>query len=279
MQVIHTAAAVRAAIPPAKTVALVPTMGGLHDGHLALVKHARTLADTVIVSIYVNPLQFAPHEDFATYPRRLQDDCTKLQEWADIVYAPADDEMYPQPQTIGISLPPLAEQFCGASRRGFFHGVAVVVCKLFNQCRPQLAVFGRKDYQQAILMRQMSEQLGMTVDIVMHPTVRAADGLALSSRNEYLTAEQSACAPLLYRTLQQTAQQLQGGARDYDALCDTAMQQLAAAGFTNDYFAIRTSDDLGEPRPDADQTLLAGVWLDKVRLIDNLTVTKDGNII
>ncbi len=278
MQRINTAHAVRTAIGNRSSV-LVPTMGGLHAGHLALVRHARTLADRVVVSIYVNPLQFAPNEDYATYPRRIEKDCEQLQTLADIVYTPSDDEMYPQAQTVSIALPPLATQFCGVSRPLFFQGVTTVVCKLFNQCRPDIAVFGRKDYQQALLVDRMSQQLNTGVKIVLHPTVRAADGLALSSRNEYLTAEQRQQAPALYRTLQHTARQLHTNNTAPATLCATAQQQLHAAGLRSDYFAIRAAADLGEPVAKTARTVLAAAWCGDTRLIDNVTVLPDGTLV
>lgn len=279
MQLAHHAAAVRAATAGGGSV-LVPTMGGLHAGHLSLVRQARRLADTVIVSIYVNPLQFGANEDFSLYPRRLQQDCDRLQGLADIVYAPADSEMYPDTQTVGITLPPLAEQFCGKSRPGFFQGVAVVVCKLFNQCRPDAAIFGRKDYQQAILVRLMTRQLNMGVHIDLQPIVRADDGLALSSRNEYLDADERRRAPRLYAALRQAAAQLQQGERDYDMITAAASAALNADGFQMDYFAIRAAADLGMPPSDgSDLTILAAATLGTTRLIDNLTLTADGALI
>ena len=280
MQVCDSAAAVRAATAGVRT-ALVPTMGGLHAGHLALVRHARALAERVVVSIYVNPLQFGANEDYGTYPRRLQEDIAQLEGLADVVYAPADGEMYPQAQVVGIALPPLADMFCGASRPGFFQGVAVVVCKLLNQCRPDVAVFGRKDYQQAVLMKLMCAQLNLGVEIELHPTVRDEDGLALSSRNEYLTAEERKIAPLLYATLQGAAARVQAGGDEVDfaKICAEGTAALTAAGFTPDYFAARAAADLGEPQAGEAITLLAAAHLGRARLIDNITVSESGELI
>lgn len=276
MQLLTTAAAVRAA---AAGAALVPTMGGLHEGHLALVRHARALAETVVASIYVNPLQFGANEDFGSYPRCLQEDCGKLQGLADIVYAPSDAEMYPQPQTIGISLPPIADRFCGATRPGFFHGVATVVCKLFNQCRPAIAVFGRKDYQQALLVEMMSRQLNLDVQIALHPTVRAADGLAHSSRNAYLSADERRQAPKLYAALRAAAEKLQQGSDDFDGIAAAAAADIAAAGMECDYAAVRAAADLGAPARGADMVLLAAAQLGRARLIDNIAVAADGQLL
>ena len=272
MKLVRTAAELRRLLPPQKPATLVPTMGGLHDGHLALARRAVEWGDAVVVSIYVNPLQFGADEDFADYPRRLQDDCDKLSGIADIVYAPHDAEMYPEKQNIGISLPPLADELCGASRPGFFQGVAVVVCKLLNQVRPTRAVFGAKDYQQLVIIRQMTRQLNMPVDIVAHPTVRAADGLALSSRNEYLTTDERRRAPALYATIRRAVADLTDGNDDFAAVCSAGRQGVNAAGMKCDYFVVRNAADLGAPAAKQCLVVLAAAYLGNARLIDNAEV-------
>lgn len=274
MQIIRTASELRTARTAAadKKIVLVPTMGGLHAGHLALARRARDLGDIVIVSIYVNPLQFGADEDYTAYPRDLRQDAALIDGLADIVYAPTDTDMYPHPQTVGISLPPMADTLCGKSRPGFFQGVATVVCKLLNQCRPHTAVFGQKDYQQAILVKLMCAQLNLPTTIFTHPTVRGADGLALSSRNAYLTADQRRRAPALHATLQAAARQLRRGAPP-DEVETTGAARLAQAGLQCDYFAIRAATDLGAaPPPSADRIALAAAHLGRARLIDNLLI-------
>lgn len=281
VQVCHSAAAVRTAAAGRRT-ALVPTMGGLHDGHLALVRHAREIAPCVAVSIYVNPLQFGENEDYNTYPRRLQQDTAALHALADIVYAPTDAEMYPQAQEVGIALPPLADTLCGASRPGHFQGMAVVVCKLLNQCRPNVVVFGRKDYQQAMLVRLMCAQLDMGVEVALHPTVREADNLAMSSRNEYLTPQERERAPQLYAALLQAAQQVQAGQMTLAQICAQAQQQLTAANFACEYVVARNAATLAEldaTPAQQDIVLLAAARLGRTRLIDNITVTAGGELL
>lgn len=272
MMLARTASALRRLLPDGEKSTLVATMGGLHDGHLALVRRARAFGDKVVVSVYVNPLQFGVNEDFADYPRRLREDCEKLQGLADIVYAPTDDEMYPQQQTVGISLPPLADELCGKSRPGFFHGVAVVVCKLLNQVRPTRAIFGRKDYQQAVLMRLMTKQLSLPTEIVLHPIVRAADGLALSSRNEYLSATQRRQAAALPTALKRAATNIANGGDDFAAVCSAGAESLTAAGMDCDYFEVRDADDLSPPSG-GKVVILAAATLGRVRLIDNIETT------
>lgn len=258
----------RRLLPPQRST-LVATMGGLHEGHLALARRAAQWNDPVVVSIYVNPLQFGAGEDFSDYPRRLRDDMAKLTGIADIIYAPDDAEIYPEKQTVGISLPPLADELCGKSRPGFFQGVAVVVCKLFNQVLPARAVFGAKDYQQLVIVRQMTKQLSLPVEIIAHPTVRAADGLALSSRNEYLTAAERRRAPALYKAIQYAAAELAGGNNDYATVCATGRQAITAAGMECDYFVVRAADTLEAPTAGKRLVVLAAARLGGTRLIDN----------
>lgn len=275
MRLLGTAAELRAAVGAAR-LALVPTLGGLHDGHLSLVRHARTLADMVVVSIYVNPLQFGEGEDFADYPRRLSADCEKLRGLADIVYAPDDAEMYAEEQTVKIALPPLADELCGAVRPGFFQGVAIVVCKLFNQTRPHVAIFGRKDYQQACLVRQLTRQLAFPLEIALHPTVREADGLAMSSRNIYLTADERQRAPLLYATLQRTAAAISAGA-DEQTACAAAFAAVEEVGMSCDYFTLRAADSLLPHNRNEEGVLLAAAQLGRARLIDNIEIPPVGD--
>ncbi len=270
----HTLARWRAA---GERVALVPTMGNLHEGHLDLVRKARSLADRVAVSIFVNPLQFGEGEDFAAYPRTLIDDSDKLGAVAtDLLFTPKEAEMYARPQheQTRVEVPGLSDLFCGASRPGHFVGVATVVCKLFNMVQPDLALFGEKDYQQLLVIRQMVQDLSIPVVIHGLPTVREVDGLARSSRNSYLSDGERSIAPALYQQLQQTAAGIKRGKHDYAALERQAINRLESEGFTPDYYAIRRAIDLAEPGPD-DKSLviLAAVHLGKARLIDNIQLT------
>ncbi|WP_260294692.1 pantoate--beta-alanine ligase [Sedimenticola hydrogenitrophicus] len=267
----HTIARWRAA---GERVALVPTMGNLHEGHLDLVRKARSLADRVVVSIFVNPLQFGEGEDFAAYPRTLLDDSDKLSAVAaDLLFTPPVDEVYRRPRSeqTRIEVPGLSGQFCGASRPGHFVGVATVVCKLFNMVQPDLALFGEKDYQQLLVIRRMVEDLAIPVTIHGLPTVREVDGLARSSRNGYLSDAERTIAPVLYRQLQQTVADIKQRKHDLAALERQALSRLEAEGFTPDYYAIRRAADLAEPGPD-DKSLviLAAAYLGKARLIDNI---------
>ena len=257
---------------PSGTLALVPTMGALHGGHLSLVRRARETADAVMVSVYVNPLQFAPNEDFAEYPRDLQSDCEKLKGLADIVFAPDDKTMYPQKQQVTIALPPLADELCGKSRPGFFHGVTTAVCKLLNITRPDFALFGKKDYQQLRLIEMMARELNFNTKIIECETVRESDGLALSSRNAYLTKPQRQTAPLLRQTLQTTATAIESGA-DGKQECASAKQKLRAAGFTPDYMELRESQTLSPPQHGKPAVILAAATLGKARLLDNIELT------
>ena len=201
MQVIQTIAELRTRLADERAAAFVPTMGNLHEGHLNLVKLAREYGGCVVASIFVNPLQFGPSEDFDKYPRTLEADCAKLQGLADVMFAPAVNEMYPVQQTVFVEPPPIANELCGTSRPGHFRGMATVVLKLLNIVQPQVALFGKKDYQQLLIIRQMVKQLNLPIRIVGGETVRAADGLALSSRNQYLNESERGEAVFLYRTL------------------------------------------------------------------------------
>ncbi|MES9937047.1 MAG: pantoate--beta-alanine ligase [Sedimenticola sp.] len=263
-------------------IALVPTMGNLHAGHIELVKQATELADHVVVSIFVNPMQFGEGEDFEAYPRTLEADAVKLEAAkTDLLFAPPVDEVYPQSrgEQTRVEVPGISDILCGASRPGHFVGVATVVCKLFNMVQPDIAVFGEKDYQQLMVIRRMTDDLSMPVLIYGLATVREEDGLAMSSRNGYLTKDERASAPALYRTLQLIAIALQTGDKDFPGLEAQANTELEKAGFSPDYFHIRRAHDLAEPNgDDTELVLLAAAHLGKARLIDNLPLNLEGDL-
>ena len=275
MDVIHTIQALNNRLCQAGRVAFVPTMGNLHDGHLELVRIARDHGDTVVASIFVNPLQFGPTEDFQQYPRTLDADCEQLRAaGCDVVFAPSVEEIYPVPQQIEIVPPPIADELCGAFRPGHFQGVATVVTKLFNIVRPAIAVFGKKDYQQLFVIQALAQQLNFPVRIVAAETLRAADGLALSSRNGYLSEQERQAAPRLYRTLQAAAHQLQRGVRDYAAVEENARRELATQGWRVDYVSVRDPYTLLPPAGAIDRyAVLGAAWLGQTRLIDNIEVS------
>jgi pantoate--beta-alanine ligase len=259
-------------------VAFVPTMGNLHAGHLSLVRAAREVADRVVVSIFVNPLQFGKGEDFDSYPRTLQRDSEMLEgEATDLLFAPAASVVYPKPpsEQTRVEVPGISNVFCGASRPGHFVGVATVVCKVFNMVQPDVALFGKKDFQQLMVIRRMASDLSMPVRILGVDTMREPDGLAMSSRNGYLMAAERALAPALYRTLQGLAGRIQQGESDLARLQSEAALELDASGLRTDYLAIRRAEDLADPGPDdARLVILAAAYLGKARLIDNLEVTR-----
>lgn len=258
-------------------IALVPTMGNLHAGHLALVEAARAQAERVVVSIFVNPIQFVAGEDYETYPRTEAEDCRQLEtQGTDLVFLPATEELFTQglARHTRVSVPGLEDILCGAGRPGHFAGVATVVTKLLNLVQPDVALFGEKDYQQLLVIRRAVADLALPVVIESVPTVREADGLALSSRNAYLTADERALAPALYRTLQAIAAHVHNGAADYAALEAEGLQQLQAAGLRPDYLAIRDAATLAAPG-DGDCVVLAAAWLGKARLIDNIRVARE----
>jgi pantoate--beta-alanine ligase len=260
------------------TVCLVPTMGNLHRGHLALVQRARDLADRVAVSIFVNPLQFGQGEDFDRYPRTLERDLSLLEaEGVHLVFTPGVDALYPRPaaEQTRVEVPGLSDILCGASRPGHFVGVATVVCKLLNLVRPDVAVFGEKDFQQLMVLRRMVEDLNMPVRVAGLPTVREPDGLAMSSRNAYLSEVERRQAPTLFLALQRTAEAVKAGDDDLAALERKAVEQIAAGGLGPDYVSIRRANDLGLPGPvDRDLVVLAAACLGPTRLIDNLRVSR-----
>jgi len=258
-------------------VALVPTMGNLHAGHLSLVELAREHAERVIVSIFVNPTQFGEGEDFENYPRTLELDTRRLKTAsADMIFAPDVDTMYPfgLDKATTVSVPGLTENFCGATRPGHFDGVTTVVARLFAIVQPDVAVFGQKDYQQQLVIRRMAEDLSLPISIITGETVRDDDGLALSSRNSYLTEEERRSAPILYATLAGVGEELQSGRRNFSDLESEAGQRLREAGFEVDYLAIRRALNLEVPDRDCDDlVVLAAARLGAARLIDNIVVT------
>jgi pantoate--beta-alanine ligase len=274
MQIISNIDELRVRLGKESNVAFVPTMGNLHEGHMDLVRVAREQAQCVVVSIFVNPLQFGANEDFGKYPRTLQADCEKLEACGvDVVFAPAEPDLYPQLQQVTVEPPPVAQELCGAFRPGHFRGVATVVLKLFNIVQPQVAVFGKKDYQQLHVIRQMVEQLNVPVAIIGAETIRAADGLALSSRNQYLNSVERTEATFLYLMLAEIRRALEKGVHHYTQLEDTAVHELVSHGWQVDYVAIRSQKTLLVPVPgERELVVLAAARLGKTRLIDNLEV-------
>jgi pantoate--beta-alanine ligase len=263
MQILRDIAQLRAAIG-AEPVAFVPTMGNLHEGHLSLVRIGRRHAPKVAVSIFVNRLQFQPNEDFDRYPRTFERDCEMLErERVEYLFAPDERVLYPEPQMVKVQAGPLGAELEGHFRPGFFDGVATVVLKLFSAVRPSVAVFGKKDYQQLMVIRAMVGQFNLPLSIVPGETVREADGLAMSSRNAYLSPAQRTEAPRLYRTLSDVA----GGRVSAEA----AVRALAKAGWRPDYVEVRRRRDLAVPQgADRDLVVLGAARLGETRLIDNL---------
>lgn len=272
-------AAVAQARAEGKQIAFVPTMGNLHAGHAALVEKAAQRADFVVASIFVNPLQFGPSEDLDKYPRTLLADQEKLVEaGCHLLFTPDVEEMYPHGMhgQTRVSVPGVSEGLCGASRPGHFEGVATVVSKLFNMVQPDLAIFGQKDFQQLAVIRTLVRDLNMPIQIIGEPTVRADDGLALSSRNGYLSPEQREAAPLLYRSLQEMATAIRAGDRDYTKLINAAQQQHSAAGFRPDYLEVREANSLRPATADDRQlVILVAAFIGSTRLIDNLAFDLD----
>ncbi|MBP8262905.1 pantoate--beta-alanine ligase [Pseudomonas fluvialis] len=272
-------AAVSRARSEGKRIALVPTMGNLHAGHIALVEKATQRADFVVASIFVNPLQFGANEDLDKYPRTLVADQEKLVgAGCHLLFTPDVEEVYPDgmQQQTRVSVPLVSEGLCGASRPGHFEGVATVVCKLFNMVQPDLALFGEKDFQQLAVIRKLVRDLNLPIQVMGEPTVRAADGLALSSRNGYLNESQRALAPLLYRTLQQLAEEIRRQPSAQSTLLAAARQQLEDAGLRPDYLELREAVRLREVQDsDRQLVLLAAVYLGTTRLIDNLQFSLD----
>lgn len=282
MQTLDSIAQLRRALEGQNSVALVPTMGNLHAGHLDLVKLAKQQATSVVVSIFVNPLQFGANEDLANYPRTLAADCEKLQAaGADIVFVPSVAEMYPDfdgqdlKQSITVQLPAVANDLCGASRPGHFAGVATVVLKLFNLVQPQVAVFGKKDYQQLFIIREMVKQLNLAITILAADTVREPSGLAMSSRNGYLSPAEKAQASQLRAELVSLSEQIkqQGRRANFSSLEQAAALNLQRQGWQVDYVAIRAASNLqAASADDTDVVVLAAAKLGTTRLIDNLSL-------
>jgi len=274
MKIFSSVPEFRLAIHNRRRVVFVPTMGNLHAGHLSLVKQARDNGDTVVVSIFVNPLQFGPNEDFDKYPRTLADDCQQLElAGADVLFAPSGVDFYPEPQEYRIDLPDIQNQLEGEFRPGHFKGVATVVLKLFNIVQPKAAVFGRKDYQQLIIVRNMVRQLALPIEIIAGDTVRAEDDLALSSRNSYLTVAERNEAPRLYRLLKEMRTALLCGEHDYAKLENAAIEELNSHGWKTDYVAIRRQSDLQPPQAlNEALVILAASRLGATRLIDNTEI-------
>lgn len=278
MKVVHSIEELRDQLRGQNRVAFVPTMGNLHEGHLALMRTARQHGDPVVASIFVNRLQFGPNEDFDKYPRTLENDIAKLEAARDVyvLFAPDERELYPEPQTFRVQPPAdLGDILEGECRPGFFHGVSTVVLKLFSCVQPKVAVFGKKDYQQLMVVRAMCRQFQLPVEILAHETVRAEDGLALSSRNVYLSEADRHQAPALYAQLQRVRQAVAQGHHNTSDLEREAIAELSAAGWQVDYLAIRRQRDLLVPTMDEvaqgeSLVVLAAAKLGTTRLIDNL---------
>lgn len=278
MQTLHTIADIRAQVrawqQAGETVAFVPTMGNLHDGHITLVEEGRKIAQRVVCSIFVNPTQFGPNEDFDKYPRTLADDSAKLSAaGCDVLFAPAVDEMYPngKSQTV-VHVPGLGDALCGKSRPGHFDGVSTVVSKLFHIVPADIALFGEKDFQQLAIIRRLARDLCFPVQIVGVPTVREPSGLAMSSRNGYLSAEQKQTAAVIYRSLCSARDAILGGRRDYPAVASAAAQAIADAGLVIDYLDIRNGHDLTPATDTTDYLVIAAAAkFGNTRLIDNVS--------
>lgn len=259
-----------------QVIGFVPTMGNLHDGHLSLIRKARERSDRVVASIFVNPLQFGEGEDFDGYPRtESRDQSLLIENGCDALFTPAVTELYPEggmPVTI-VEVPQLSNILCGAHRPGHFRGVATVVAKLFNLVEPDLAVFGEKDYQQLVVIRRMVEDLCFPVEIVPATTGREQDGLAMSSRNQYLTDNERAIAPVLFAELRKAVEALGSGRQTPEELCRAGLAALEEAGFRPDYFEIRRASDLAQVgEDDLRVVIMAAAWLGRARLIDNIQV-------
>jgi pantoate--beta-alanine ligase len=280
MKLVHSVAALRSEVHAlrsgGRSIGLVPTMGNLHAGHASLVRRARELADEIVATVFVNPLQFGPNEDFARYPRTLDADRRMLEaEGTALLFAPPVEEVYPNgypPVTTVRVSGALTEQLEGEFRPGHFDGVATIVNILFNLVQPDVAVFGEKDYQQLQLIRRMASDLGMPIRIEGAPTLRASDGLALSSRNQYLAGDERTTAAQLYAALQAVAQALCTGRRDFDAICGEQLDRLAAAGFRPQYLVVRSSELAAPSLGTRSFRVLAAAWLGATRLIDNIQV-------
>jgi pantoate--beta-alanine ligase len=284
MDIVTTIAAVRAQVRAwhrqGLRVAFVPTMGNLHAGHVSLIEAARVHGERFVASIFVNPMQFGPNEDFAHYPRTPDQDARMLTEaGCSLMFSPEVQEVYPHgaERVTRVEVPVLSRILDGEFRPGHFEGVATVVAKLFHIVEPDVAIFGEKDFQQLTVIRRMVAELCMPVEIIGAPTVRAADGLALSSRNQYLTEAERARAPAVFRALQQAAQRLRAGDREFASIERAGLKALEAAGLAPEYFAVRQAADLAAPQVAVrDLVVLTAARLGKARLIDNVQVTRPG---
>ncbi|AKH37842.1 MULTISPECIES: pantoate--beta-alanine ligase [Nitrosomonas] len=274
MEIITDIASLRTRLKRESSIALVPTMGNLHQGHLSLVQLAQQHAGCTVVSIFVNRLQFAPHEDFDRYPRTQTTDCHLLEQLGvEIVFLPDEKELYPVPQEFQLLLPAVADTLEGQFRPGFFRGVAIIVLKLFNIVQPHIAIFGKKDYQQLHLMQKMGQQLNLPIEIMAGETVRAEDGLALSSRNSYLSESQRQQASHLFRTLFHVKQKIEQGDHNLRLLEERAKCELAKQGWKVDYIALQQRKTLLPANTsDTDLVILGAGWLGQTRLIDNLEI-------
>lgn len=277
MQIHSAIPELRAALKSRSRIVFVPTMGNLHAGHIALMTQARALGNTVVASIFVNRLQFGPNEDFDKYPRTFADDCANLEAaGVDLLFAPTERDLYPEPQQYQVDPPEIQNQLEGEFRPGHFRGVATVVLKLFNIVQAQVAVFGKKDYQQLMVLRNMTRQLALPIEIIGGETVRAADGLALSSRNAFLTPAERCEAPRLNRVLQAIADAVRAGERNFAQLEQAAAAELDAHGWKTDYVAVRQQCDLQAPQAgNSELVALAASRLGAPRLIDNVEIRVD----
>jgi pantoate--beta-alanine ligase len=275
MDVIHSVAALRERLQREPNNVFVPTMGNLHAGHIQLINIAKPRAACTVVSIFVNRLQFGPKEDFDRYPRTLESDCEKLRDaGVGVVFVPDEREIYPEPQTFLVEPSDLQHILDGAARPGHFRGVATVVLKLFNMVSPHSAIFGKKDYQQCLVLTNMVRQFALPIEIILAETVRAEDGLALSSRNDYLSPEERREAPRLYQLLCQAREAIVADARNYQPIELNVMAALAHHGWKPDYIAVRRQSDLQPPAEgDSKLVVLAAARLGRARLIDNVEVT------
>lgn len=276
MQIVRTVAALRTALADAERTACVPTMGNLHAGHVSLVELAKRHGAPVVASLFVNPLQFGTGEDFERYPRTLDADCGRLAAaGCDLVFAPDVTEMYPVPQTYTVAVPPaMANDLCGAFRPGHFNGVATVVLKLFNLIQPRIAVFGKKDFQQLHVIRELVRQFNLPIDILAGDTLRETDGLAMSSRNGYLSPVERIQATQLHRALADVGSAVERGERDFDTLAATAARHLKMAGWRVDYVAVRDAETLAAARVDSVRLVVLGAaTLGTTRLIDNIEIS------
>lgn len=273
MRVVHSLDEFRQLRAKVGPVAFVPTMGNLHDGHLSLVRLARAHAKHVVVSIFVNRLQFAPTDDFDRYPRTLKADCEALEkEGVDIVFAPHEKTLYPDEQTFFVQPPAIADALEGAFRPGFFRGVATIVLKLFGCVQPGVAVFGRKDYQQLVIVRNMIRDFNLPILLIEGPTVREADGLAMSSRNSYLSEAERREAPRLYREIKTIKEAINASERDFASLCETVAGRLVHNGWKPDYISVCSRTELGKSLEGDELIVLAAARLGTTRLIDNVEV-------